>query len=293
LAVIAFVVYLRSSAMSFATLLVHVESEPTPDPRLALAIDLANQFDAKLIGVGAEFYRTVYYGGEGFDYSIVYLIAAEMDSVEADLKRAGEKFRSAAAAVRQGWDWRAAVKFPLAEIAAEARATDLVVTSRSGRRGASDYDVALPGALILQTGRPILVAPPDAVQLKVASVVVAWKDTREARRAVSDALPFLKRAQKVHLLEICDSKDASPAATTRLADVADHLLRHGVNATVSVDVHEKDATAAHHLLDVAERHNADLIVAGAYGHSRFQEWVFGGFTRALLAQTARAVLFSH
>jgi nucleotide-binding universal stress UspA family protein len=278
--------------MSFATLLVHVEADPTPDPRLALAIDLANQFDAKLIGVGAEFYRTAYY-----DFGVGTLIAAEMDaemdSVDADLKRAEEKFRSAADAVRQGWDWRTAVRFPLAEVAAEVRAADLVVTSRSGRGGASDYKVALPGALILQTGRPVLVAPPDAVQLKVASAVVAWKDTREARRAVSDALPFLKRAQKVHLVEICESKDAAPAATTRLADVADHLLRHSVNATVSVEVDEKDATAAHHLLDVAERHDADLIVAGAYGHSRFQEWVFGGFTRALLAQTARAVLFSH
>jgi nucleotide-binding universal stress UspA family protein len=129
--------------------------------------------------------------------------------------------------------------------------------------------------------------------LKVASVVVAWKDTREACRAVSDALPFLQRAQTVHLVEICDSKDAAPAATTRLADVAGYLLRHSVNATVSVGINEEDATAAHYLLDVAERHDADLIVAGAYGHSRFQEWVFGGFTRALLAQTARAVLFSH
>lgn len=273
--------------MSFATLLVHVEADPLADRRLALAVDLANQFDAKLIGVGAEFYRTAYYGDDG------YAMAAEMETVEADLKRAEEKFRSAAAAVRRGWDWRASVRFPVAEVAAEARAADLVITSRSGRRDASDYNVALPGALILQTGRPVLVAPPDAVQLKVASVVVAWKDTREARRAVSDALPFLQRAQTVHLTEICDSKDAAPAATNRLADVADHLLRHSVKATVSVGLSEKDATAPHHLLDVAERQHADLIVAGAYGHSRFQEWVFGGFTRALLAQTARAVLFSH
>ena len=79
----------------------------------------------------------------------------------------------------------------------------------------------------------------------------------------------------------------------RLTDVANHLLRHGVQATVDADIAERDGPAADQLLDVADRRKADLIVAGAYGHSRCQEWVFGGFTRALLAQTARAVLFSH
>lgn len=274
--------------MSFATLLVHVEPDPMPDPRLALAVDLANQFDATLIGVGAEFNRTAYYGDDGG-----YIMAAQMESVEADLKRAEEKFRSAATAVRRGWDWRASVRFPLAEVAAETRAADLVVTGHSSGRLASAYNVALPGPLILQTGRPVLVVPLGAVQLKMASVVVAWKDSREARRAISDALPILQKAQTVHVIEICDNEDAVPAATARVSDVAGHLLRHSINATVSVGVNEKDATASHHLLDVAERHDADLIVAGAYGHSRFQEWVFGGFTRALLTQTARAVLFSH
>ena len=279
--------------MSFKTLLVHVEAGPAPDARLSLAIDLANQFDARLIGVGAELYRISYYGGEGLDYGAGNVIAAEMESVEADLKRAEEKFRGAAAAVREGSDWRARVQFPLTEVAAEARAADLVITSRGGQRGGSDYNIAQPGALILQAGRPVLVAPSDAARLTVASVVVAWKDTREGRRAVTDALPFLQRAETIQLVEICDNKAAAPATAARLADVANYLLRHGVKSTVNADIAERDAAAAEQLLDIAERQKADLIVAGAYGHSRFQEWVFGGFTRALLAQTARAVLFSH
>lgn len=275
--------------MAITTLLVHVEASAAPDPRLELAVDLANQFDAKLIGVGAELYRTPYFGD---DMSAAYFVAEEMEAVEVDLKKAEEKFRSAAAAVRQGWDWRVAVRFPLTEVATEARAADLVITSHSRRARASDYNVALPGVLTLQTGRPVLVTPPDAVQLNVKSVVVAWKDTREARRAVSDALPFLERAEKVHLVEICE-KDTLSAANTRLTDVAQHLLRHGINSTVSASVNNKDATATHHFLDVAERHDADLIVAGAYGRSRLEEWIFGGFTKALLTQSARAVLFSH
>lgn len=279
--------------MSFKTLLVHVEANTSPDVRLSLAVNLANQLQAKLIGVGAEFFRSPYYAGDGVDYFAGDLITAEMESIESDLKRAEAKFRAAAAAVCEGHDWRGSVQFPVTAVAAEARAADLVVTSLSGGQGASDYNIALPAALILQAGRPVLVAPPDTAQLTVARVVVAWKDTREARRAVSDALPFLQGAEKVHLVELCDGPEAIPAATGRLTDVADYLLRHGVSATIGAEIESRDANAPHQLLDVAERHNADLIVAGAYGHSRLREWVFGGFTRALLGQTKRAVLFGH
>lgn len=274
--------------MTFASLLVHVEADPTSDSRLALAADLANQFDARLIGIGVEYYRPVYIGA---DIGVGDLIAAETASVQADLKHAEEKFRKVAAEVRGGSSWRAAVQFPITGIATEARAADLVVIS--SRAGASEYRAARPGALILQAGRPVLVTPPNAERLGASNIVVAWKDTREARRAVFDALPFLKRAKNVLLVEICNGADASPAATARLADVTEHLLRHEVTATFKAEVDETEVTASHHLLDIAERHSADLIVAGAYGHSRFQEWVFGGFTQALLSQTTRAVFFSH
>ena len=276
--------------MSFATLLVHVEADSSSDPRLALAVDLSNQLEAKLIGVAAEFYRPTYYG---FDVGAGDLMAAEMEAVEIDLKRAQEKFQSIAGSVRNGSEWRAAIQFPLTDIAAEARAADLVITSSSARARASDYRVARPGALILQTGRPVLVSPPDMTRLNVTNALVAWKDTREARRAVLDALPLLQRAQTVALVEICDNSDAASAATARLSDVAKHLLRHDIRASFSVGVDELDRTAARYLLEIAARHNVDLIVAGAYGHSRFQEWVFGGVTQALLSQTERAVLFSH
>ena len=278
--------------MSLKTILVHVEVSPMPDLRLALAIDLANQFDAKLIGIGAEAYHTSYYGDyEGYDAG--QLIVAEMEAVDADLKATEAKFRSAAGAVRAGSDWRAEVRFPVAGVAAGARSADLVVTSRSARQGQSEYNIAAPGALILQTGRPVLMAPPRTAELRASCVLVAWRDTREARRAVADAMPFLRKASKVYLVEICDNKAALPAATARLEDVAGYLLRHGITAIVSAHIAVREAEAAEQLLDIAELEKVDLIVAGAYGHSRLQEWVFGGFTRALLEQTARAVLFSH
>lgn len=279
--------------MSYATLLVPVEADPEIDGRLSLAIDLANQFDAKLIGVGAELWRIWVAGGE-FDggYAAAEMYTAEAALIEADLQRAKAKFEAASAAVRQGSDWRSAIQFPILQVAAEARAADLVVTSPSHRPGRSDYNVATPAALALQTGRPVLVAPADATSLALGRVLVAWRDTREARRAVADALPILKRAKAVLVAEICGHVEAS-AAEARLADVAQYLLRHGVHAETRVGHEERDVSAAQQLFELADQHAADLIVAGAYGHSRLGEWVFGGFTRALLAQTGRAVLLSH
>ena len=276
--------------MAYATLLVHVEADPTPDPRLALAVDLANRFGAKLIGVGAELYKTAYFGSDA-GYVVGEFMVAEMDSVKADLVRAEDKFRAAAAAVKAGSEWRAALDFPLAKIAAECRTADLVITSRNHHR--SGYEAAPSGPLILQAGRPVLMAAAEASVLDVSTVVVAWKDAREARRALVDALPFLKLAETVELVEIVGRKDEAPAAAARLADVAGHLLLHGVVASVSVDIEDKHATGAEQFLDFAKQKNAGLVVAGGYGHSRMREWVFGGFTKALLAQSERSVIFSH
>jgi nucleotide-binding universal stress UspA family protein len=152
--------------------------------------------------------------------------------------------------------------------------------------------VAVPGALVLQAGRPVLVVPTEADKLDLTCALVAWKDTREARRAVVDALPLLKRAGAVVVAEVCYHSDAA-AAKGRLDDVAAHLLRHGVRASTTVCVEDTDVRATDQFLDLADQHNAGLIVAGAYGRSRFQEWLFGGFTRELLTQTKRAVLLSH
>jgi nucleotide-binding universal stress UspA family protein len=277
--------------MTYTALLVPVQGNNDPDDRLAFAVDLANQFDAKLIGVGAEIWRSPFGDIDGGS-AMAELIESEIADVEADLSRAEAKFSRVATTVRRGMDWRSALEFPDRKIATEARAADLIVTSRSTGRGTSDYNVAAPGALVLQAGRPVIVAPAESSKLELGSVLVAWKDTRESRRSVADALPFLKRARSVIVAEICHHDDFS-ATDIHLNDVAENLRLHGVHASTTVGIEEKDINAAHQFLDLADQNKADLIVAGAYGHSRFQEWVFGGFTRALLAQTSRAVLLSH
>lgn len=264
------------------------------DPVVAFAVELANRFEARLVGVGAHAYVSAFdvggYAGDGVHYGAGAMIVANLASIEADLDQARTRFAAAAASVRGGTDWRSRMAPPAVVISAEARAADLIVLAGAGN--AESHDAAgVAGAVALSAGRPVLVAP-AAAPPGLERVLIAWKDTREARRAVADALPLLKRAQSVHILEVCDP-DAATDARARVADVAAHLARHGVRADADAAPRPPGSGSAETLLAATAGTSADLIVAGAYGHSRLREWVLGGFTRALLAQTERAVLLSH
>jgi nucleotide-binding universal stress UspA family protein len=158
----------------------------------------------------------------------------------------------------------------------------------AGRRGETDR-----GDLILRVGRPVLVVPPNIESISGRNVVIAWKDTREARRAVQDALPLLRLAEKIIIAEICESSADIPLSEARLGDVSSYLARHRMTATVSGRVKPVDRMIASSLLGLAREESADLVVAGAYGHSRLGEWVFGGMTRDLLSESPICCLFSH
>ena len=276
--------------MSYASILVHAEADPASEPRLRLAAELANDFDSRLIGVAAELYEPPT-AAAAAGYLDGETLMAEAKVVEEDLQIAETRFRDVARSVRRGAEWRCAVALPDEMIALQSRAADLIV---AGPRRAEPYGFhnhADPGGLLMQAGRPILIAPLDCSKLDASSIVVGWKDTREARRALTDALPFFKRAKQVLVAEICERRDHDEAGA-RLADVAEHLARHGVKASTTTRAPDK-ATAAEALLEIADMQDAGLIVTGGYGHTRFREWVFGGVTSELLAGSHRAVLLSH
>jgi nucleotide-binding universal stress UspA family protein len=147
-----------------------------------------------------------------------------------------------------------------------------------------------PAELVLAAGRPMLLVPPEAKDLVGARALVAWKDRREARRAVADALPLLQRAERVLVVEAGEAS-ARERQSSGSADVAAWLCRHGVTARGIVT--DDTAGVAVQLDRIAEEEGADLIVAGAYGHGRFREWALGGVTRDLLLYARRCVLLSH
>jgi nucleotide-binding universal stress UspA family protein len=127
--------------------------------------------------------------------------------------------------------------------------------------------------------------------LQAHKVVVAWKDTREARRALADALPILKCADEVLVVAVCDADDRQDTRP-HTASVAAYLMRHGVEAHDKV-VAARPSEVAGVLQAEATAAGADLIVSGAYGHSRLGEWVFGGVTIDLLHNPQRFLLISH
>ncbi len=275
--------------MTYSAILVHVQDGPAAQHRLQCARQVADMFSATLIGIGVETVPPMIAGPMSGFVQADWYVAASSGLQEA-LKAAEVSFWQAAEGLARGGVWKRGMDFPGQVLARASRSADLIVASPTDRASDSVYSDAPAADLVIASGRPVLVAPLGLPSFQADRILVAWKDGREARRALADALPFLKRAQAVQVLELCDKADHVDA-NTRNGDVVDGLRRHGVK--VSGLVMEQDGDAGGQILANAVTFKADLIVAGAYGHSRFGEWAFGGVTRELMAQTDFYVMFSH
>jgi nucleotide-binding universal stress UspA family protein len=268
--------------MGYRTVLVHVDPEPSRGDLVRAAGSVAELFEATLLGVGAA--ALDQFLEPAVRHREPPVRRALREEIQGDLRRAEETFRDLAGPPSDKMIWRAMAARPLDAVARSAAGADLVV---AGRAGNAALDI---GALVMAAGLPVLAAPAGRDRLSAESVVVGWKNTRETRRALSDSLPFLKRAKQVRVAAaVEDALDVEVAA--ELEDVALRLERHGVRA--AVEMRTDGQSAAQMLIEVAERDGADLIVAGAYGHSRMHQWAFGGVTRSLLGAAPAFVLFSR
>ena len=273
--------------MTLSAIMVHLDVESSDDACLAVAIDLAEQFDAKLIGVAAATLPWSYLAQDLSPSLIKELNAGVTKSLAASENR----FRAATTKRVRRVEWRSALAEPTSYVLQQARASDLIVIG--GERHGLVRDPLLghldPGDFVMQAGRPVLVVPPSAGRIKLKSALVAWKDTREARRAVNDALPLLQKVQDVTVVEIIDNENQRGGVHDRLDDVVAWLAGHGI-AAVSRAFHfpeNKDP------MEKLWGYGADFIVAGAYGHARLREWIFGGFTRDLLKRSPQCVFLAH
>jgi nucleotide-binding universal stress UspA family protein len=270
----------------YRTLLVHVDLQQGSTERIRLAADLARQFEAKLIGLTAALARPPV---EAMSAGVMdaSLIELERNEIRAEFVKAEQTFKAVTAEVPVEAEWRALETFPVIAMADSASAADLVIVGRTARHADGDYKTINVGELLIRAGRPVLVAPPGIASLAARSVMVAWKNTRESRRAISDALPLLKRAEQVTVVEVREGKEASS-----VADIGTFLSAHGIN--FRAEVIERDGSKVEdQLSSFAERIAADLVVAGGYGHSRIRELVFGGVTRRLITWFAVPCLLSH
>jgi nucleotide-binding universal stress UspA family protein len=283
--------------MTYRSIAVHLDAGPRCAARTLLALQIAHRWEARLLGVAPTGLPDV-----RLAMSIDAPDAIEFVPLSGEvLQHRAEGLVTAFAARWSADRWarvegRIVVAEPVDAVVGQARWCDLVVVGQT-EPGVEIEAVAadLPQQVMLHAACPVLVVP-YAGSFEAAPgqrIVVAWKDTQECARALHDALPFLKRATKATILESEDrASGADPGATAAARDATRAwLAAHGVAAEWRTETTRLPVGEL--ILSVAADLSADLIVAGAYGHTRVRERLFGGVTRHLLAHMTTPTLFGH
>jgi nucleotide-binding universal stress UspA family protein len=276
--------------MSYKTILVHINSDKRCAARLEVAIQLAKKYEACLVGLHAFFpytppgYIMAHMGAE--------VIAAQQKLATEAMSQTGEAFqKQTSAAGLENKEWHTAHDDPVSALSLQARYADLIVIGQSGTGGDSEVDKVFPERLILVAGRPVLVVPEIGDFPCVGKrIIVAWNASREAARAVTNAIPFLKLADKVYVMTVQPKASENESIATE--QIVQYLSRHGVGVEVE-ESHGVEIGVANELLSRASDLSVDLLVMGCYGHSRVREWILGGATRTILESMTIPVLMSH
>jgi nucleotide-binding universal stress UspA family protein len=273
--------------MSFESLLVFLEADREQANIVHVAADVADRFGSSVTGLSALGIRPPFVA-EG----VVIDVGGEeeVEKMEASLAVREAWFARLSKDRKQDAEWRSGLESPTARLVREAASADLIVASPEREIG-DRYRRPDVAEAILRAGRPFLVVPDSVGALNADRIVVGWKNTREARRAVADALPFLARASEVTIVEVCERQDFEEAFS-EVEALGRYLSKHKVKSCYERVVWS-DQPVGQQLMKVARQTQADLIVAGAYGHTRLGEWLFGGATRDLLASADVCCLLSH
>lgn len=261
--------------MIYNTIMVSLSMHQSVARQLKFAREVASRFEATLVGFAAGDIRTITVAPPGVVMDDEFM---RLEAIE--IKRRLEVLRKEIESEGGGMDLlRTSVGDPTKELAAAARLADLVIAG-IWQVVSEQVDI---GELIHSAGRPVLIPRADLEPLGAHKIVVAWKDTREARRAVVDAMPFLVHAREVLVASV--EEQGKQHVLETLNDVVRHLIRHGARARG--EIFNCDAPSdGETLIAITKQFGADLIVSGAYGHSRLREWLVGGVTRSLLRETS-------
>lgn len=279
--------------MALKDLLVVVDDTPAAAARVDVAAQLAVRHDAHVTGLYVIVGATI----------PAYVEAELPEAVRQEQRRLLEEQAESAAALfdermrRFGLsdrsEWRVARGNPADAVAVHGRYADLVVVGQLDPRRDRDLPAVLPQDLVFDCGRPLLVVPYAGSFPTVGErVLVGWNASREAARAVGDAMPFLATASRVIVMAVNPRNGAAGLGDEPGADIARHLSRHGCRveaAHISTEQIEPGDT----VLNAISDESCDLVVMGAYGRSRLRELVLGGMTRYMLQHMTVPVLMSH
>jgi nucleotide-binding universal stress UspA family protein len=264
--------------------------EPSPVTVIEDAVSFASSFGAHIAAIACE--ARVEVPGTFLSGSLVDVAGIAAGEARKSLKNAQDllaSFESAAgkAGLLHEKILERCVTYRVSDTFVEyARLRDLAIVSVP-----QSCDQQYAEAVIFGSGKPVLVLPerPRTTSFELNTVVVAWDFSRAAARAIADAMPVLERARRVRVVTVVNEK-VLPGHSAE--EVAKNLSRHGIDVTLD----EVDA-AARPIGEVLESHaascSADVLVMGAYGHSRLREFILGGATRSLLARPPLPILFSH
>jgi nucleotide-binding universal stress UspA family protein len=275
--------------MDYKTVMVGLALDRPNDACLRVAGDLAERFGAQIIGVAASDIRPPMYFADG-DFA-QKLLDEEAAAIERRLSELEAEFRAAVERRATALEWRSARSFPAPYLLHQARAADILVIGARPETLVDPSSAPDPSDLVMQAGRPLIVVPSAVEWLDLRSVLVAWKDVREARRALFDALPVLAAAKEVTIAEIPEQNGRRAEALAHVADVAAWLRSHGITANTVVP--EKAGGVTGQLENIAANVGAGAVIAGAYGHSRLREWVLSGVTRHLATESRRCAFLSR
>jgi nucleotide-binding universal stress UspA family protein len=277
--------------------LLTVIGDGTAAPLLEAALAVARRFDSRITGLNAltTEYAVVFGGEMGFSIS---------SEVDRTLEREGQDRREQARALFSSFmrhhglplgagggegpsaEWREEAGRQNAVVGTLGRAFDLIVVERPAKL-ASLAEATLEDALF-ESGRPVLMAPPQPSATIGERVLVAWNGSTETARTLAFAMPFLKRARSVQVVSVEGGMTPGPASE----EVAQNLSRHGISV-IARHVSPRDRTTGQVFIDEAKAIGADLMVKGAYTQSRLRQMIFGGATRHIIMEATMPVILAH
>ena len=258
--------------MAYKDILVYLDPTSATQDRLRLAVAMAQAHGARLTGVDASSEAAL--GGAWGD--LASRIGPEFEAAIKEAELVG-RFVGTSAALAIGGEY--------------GHCVDLIIAPRPEGEARALIRSEIPEGTLLASGAPMLILPHDWKLSSVGeNIVIAWNASREAMRAVHDAMPLLVKAKKVTIFTFSARESALHATSEMLAD---HLHRHGVDAQISDWTNTGDLSALEALFASLDTQNADLIVAGAFGHSRLFESLFGGVSLDLMRQPTAPILVSH
>ncbi|SAK87094.1 universal stress protein family protein [Caballeronia calidae] len=279
--------------MSYKSIVVHLDASERAVYRLEIALLLAKRFKAHLDAVYAVF--TPEPRAFGVMGGAAAWYETHQDQRQERSRSLERLFHAGVARAGLSGDWIEAPARAREKVARRGRCADLIIAGQDDPNDPETYIADhFAESLVMTAGRPLLLLPYSGVFPNVGShVLVAWDGSREATRAMHDALPFLKEARQVTLVTIGVMKGEQPGGRIPGADIASTLARHDVRVTVRETDKASDSSVGDALLSEARSVGANLIVMGGYGHARWQEVVLGGATRTMLHAMTMPVLMSH